>query len=171
MTTQPEEKGFERRRFRDRRLPKDLVPPLAAMKVKVQPGAYVDVDFTRAEDFAELAGLTAGRMALFVSMPDGAGAIVPESFWSEVKDRFPEARVEKGLRVISLAVKSDWYKVGLLAIIGRVLTEAEVAAGVVSSASSVHLVMKGNCIKDCRVILDLLVSQAKGRLAYDKKNG
>lgn len=169
MTSKSEEQGFERRRFRDRRLPKDLVPPLAAMKITVQPGAYVDVDFTRAENFAEFAGLCAGRFALFVSMPDGTGAIVPETLWNEVRERFPDAEAEKGLRVISLSVKSDWYKVGLLAIIGRVLTEAEVAAGVVSSASTVHLVMKGNRIKDCRVILDLLVSQAKGRLAFDAK--
>lgn len=156
----------DRRKFRDRRIPAKLLPVLAQLKVRTIPEPYCMVALAPGETQAAQKFLASQKMPFSSLSADDreVSFVVPEGIWRKSADRFGEARVEKGYRVLALEGEADWNTPGFMAVIGRVLAEGGIGAGVVSGSRRLHLLVKAVEAKDARIFLDLLANQARGRV-------
>lgn len=156
----------DRRQFRDRRIPPPLLPLLAKMRVRAvaEPYSVVAVDADRAQ---ALQGFLATQAMPFSSVAADdrqVTAVLPTSTWKLCEDDFPRAEVERGYRVLAIEGQADWTAPGFVSVLGRTLAEGNVGAGFVTGFRRLHIVLKARQLKDARVYLDLLSTQARGRL-------
>lgn len=169
-----DDQDFEdRRKFRDRRIPQKLLPVLAYGKVRSIPEPYCVVSLPAKSSKAAQKFL-AGQSLPFstVSADDrSVSMILPEAAWKAGAEKFAkaDAKVEKGYRVLAVEGDADWNAPGFVAVVGRVLGEGGIGAGIVSGYQRLHILVRTNQAKDARIQLDLLASQAKGRLAEIQK--
>lgn len=157
----------DRRQFRDRRIPQALLPTLARCKVRAIPEPYSVV--AMGPEFApELQRFLAaqGRLPFSSVSADDRElcAVLPSDSWRLAEPSFPGARVERGYRVLALEGETDWSTPGFLPVIGRVLAEGNIGAGILTGYRRLHLLVKARHVKDARIFLDLLATQARGRL-------
>lgn len=157
----------DRRQYRDRRIPQALLPLLARMKVRAIGEPFVVVSLPPGNG-PEMQAFLASRKKLpfssFTGDDRGATVILPGAVWKKAEARFPEAEVERGFRVLAVEGEADWNTPGFLPVLGRALAEGNVGAGILSGFRRLHLLVKARHMKDARVFLDLLTTQARGRL-------
>jgi hypothetical protein len=96
----------------------------------------------------------------------GVTVILPGEAWRKVAEKFPQAQIERGYRVLALEGETDWTTPGFLPVIGRALAEGNVGAGLLTGFRRLHLLVKARHMKDARIFLDLLSTQARGRLQH-----
>ncbi len=156
----------DRRQFRDRRIPTKLLPLLAQGRVRSIAEPYCLISLPPGSDRALYGALAECEIPFSsVSSDDReVSAVLPEATWRELAGRFPEHRAEKGFRVLAIEGDSTWNEPGYVQVIGRVLAEGGIGAGVICGSRRLHIVVKSSQAKDARIQLDLLASQARGRL-------
>ncbi len=98
----------------------------------------------------------------------GASAILPAAAWKEIAADYPEARVDRGFRVLACEGEADWTTPGFLPVIGRALAEGNIAAGFLTGFRRLHLIVPARQMKDTRIFFDLLSNQSKGRLQQER---
>lgn len=73
---------------------------------------------------------------------DGVTILVDDGDWTKMRHLIGDAKHENGFRLLTFKVALDWNVVGYLALITRVLAEAKIPCGVVSSFEYDHLLVK-----------------------------
>lgn len=157
----------ERRQFRDRRIPPALLPTLAKAKVRAIPEPYCVVSLPAAAAGALLKRLGKAKGLAFTSVTcddRGVSAVLPAALWKELESDYPGAPIDRGYRVLAVEGDADWTTPGFLPVLGRSLAEGGISAGVLTGYRRLHLLVKARQVKETRVFLDLLSTQARGRL-------
>lgn len=124
----------------------DVDELLRLTRVEVAPGTYYLVGI-RHEDWARLLEdpeLSPRRDASFMLLRDKheVTLLLEEEDWRTMRYAARDARVEKGLRLVTLDVELKWDVVGYLRRVTEILAEAGVAVGALSAFSRDHLLIK-----------------------------
>ncbi|MCW3489799.1 ACT domain-containing protein [Dethiobacter alkaliphilus] len=109
------------------------------LKLYPEPVVVVGLDPETRRQVVELAHRE-GMISL-VFLPYEVTMIVTEALWQEAGSLFPAAKVESGFRLLTLDITLPWNVVGYLARVTRILAEAEISVGVISSHASDHLLI------------------------------
>lgn len=163
-STSPERPGYERRMYRDRRLPPEVIEPLAAMRPRVRSGQFWLVHTALGEGPVPALGepMAEGVVAAFRS-GDEIQWVVGETSLEALKAWTTPSSVEGGYRIITLSpIPEDTECAFSLTICGMLL-DSRVNARVYWGDSSLELLVKGRALKNAREALELLISRVKGR--------
>jgi len=119
---------------------------LRRAKVEVAPETYVLVgmrhgDWARLLENPELSPRAESNFMLLRD-PFEVTLLVEESDWRAMRHAARDAKAEAGFRLVTLDVELGWDVVGFLAHVTRVLAEASVPVGALSSFSRDHLLIK-----------------------------
>lgn len=68
--------------------------------------------------------------------------LIEENGYQRLHKVVPKARVETGLRLVTLDIALDWSVVGYLALVTQILADEGISVGAVSAFSRDHLLIK-----------------------------
>ena len=119
---------------------------LSESKVEVAPAIYVLVairpaDWARLLENPELSPNTDAPFMIFRDAREVA-LLLEEDDWKRIHHAVRDARVERDFRLLTFEVELAWNVVGFLARVTELLAEAGISAGVLSSFSRDHLLIK-----------------------------
>ena len=119
---------------------------LSRTRVDVAPETYLLVSL-RHEDWArvlENPELSPRRDAHYMLMRDRREVtlLLDETDWQTMRHAARDAKVEGGFRLITLDIELEWDVVGFLALVTKILAEANIAVGALSAFSRDHLLIK-----------------------------
>lgn len=97
-----------------------------------------------------------GPWSAAVQTGDEVTLYVPEADWDRAAPRFPDAKVQRGWRLITMRVKVPWDLPGVLAALAGALGEAGVPCAALASYSTDHLLVPGPRLEEALKALDRL---------------
>lgn len=129
-------------------------------RLKISDGRFVFVGLSNEkgrQDIVDL-GLRLGGDIPFMIFQDGLEStfLLPEKDWKAAAFSIPEVRVESGFRLVTIDRELTWDVVGFLARVTRVLAEAGISVGVLSSFSRDHLLIKDSELDKAQSVLSEL---------------
>ena len=124
----------------------DAAELLRQAKVEDAPETYALVglrhaDWARLLENPELSPRAESNFFLLRD-PFEVTLLVEESDWRAMRHAARDAKSEAGFRLVTLGVELGWDVVGFLAHVTRILAEASVPVGALSSFSRDHLLIK-----------------------------
>ena len=119
---------------------------LRRTRVEVAPATYVLVGL-RHDTWARLLEnpeLSPRPDSVFMLLRDAREVtlLLEEEDWLAMRHAARDARVEAGFRLVTLDLELDWNVVGYLALVTRILADAGLCVGALSSFSRDHLLIK-----------------------------
>jgi uncharacterized protein len=130
----------------DVRIEKSASELLRETRIEVAPATYVIVgishhDWTRLLENSDLSPRSDVPFMIFRDQKE-VTLLVEEIDWERMRHMLRDARIERDFRLITLDILLPWNVVGYLARITDMLAKAGISAGVLSSFSSDHLLIK-----------------------------
>ena len=126
----------------------DAAELLSKTRVEVAPETFVFVslrhdDWTRILENPEL---SPRGDASYMLMRDTyeVSLVLDETDWQTMRHAARDARVEGGFRLVTLNLELGWNVVGYLALVTKILADAEIPVAVLSAFSRGHLLIKQN---------------------------
>lgn len=124
----------------------DVTELLRRTRVEVSPATYFLVGL-RHEDWQRLLEnpeLSPRGSAPYMLLRDEheVTLLLDESDWKTMRHAARDARVEGGLRLVTLDIALDWNVVGYLARVTQILAAANISVGSLSAFSRDHLLIR-----------------------------
>lgn len=140
----------------DGRAHNDLSSALAGMRWRLEPGRFALCALPAPPGAEALALLAALAPAALVHEADETTLLVPEGRLAALRARWPEARVEEGLRWVRFEAPMAWDLVGFLAHVTGRLAAAGVPLGVVCGFRRDHVFVAERFLPAARRALEEL---------------
>ena len=119
---------------------------LSQTRIEVAPATYVIVGITHHdwERLLESPELSPNARAPFMVFRDAKEVtlVIENDDWQRIRHAVRDARVESDYRLITLDVVLPWNVVGYIAQVAKILADANISVGVLSSFSRDHLLIK-----------------------------
>lgn len=130
---------------------------LRRSRVEVVPATFYLIGL-RHEDWARLLEspeLSPRGSAPFMLLKDAheVTLLLDETDWRTIRHAVREARVEGDFRLLTFEVELDWKTVGFLSRVTRILADAGISVGALSSFSRDHLLVKQNDLGNAMRVL------------------
>ncbi len=125
---------------------KTVADLLRESKVEVAPAIYVlagirPADWTRLLENPELSPNTESPFMIFRDARE-VTLLIEEDDWKRIHHAVRDARVERDFRLLTFDIELPWSVVGFLARVTELLAAAGISAGVLSSFSRDHLLIR-----------------------------
>jgi hypothetical protein len=119
---------------------------LLETKVQVASATYALISLTHRDwtHLLENPELSPRSDALFMIFRDAheVTLLLEEEDWNRIRHAARDARVERGVRLLTFDIDLPWSLVGYLALVTQILAAAEISVGALSSFSRDHLLIK-----------------------------
>lgn len=130
---------------------------LRRSRVEVVPATFYLIGL-RHEDWARLLEspeLSPRGSAPFMLLKDAheVTLLLDETDWRTIRHAVREARVEGDFRLLTFEIELDWKTVGFLSRVTRILADAGISVGALSSFSRDHLLVKQNDLGNAMRVL------------------
>jgi hypothetical protein len=141
----------------------DVAELLRRTRVEVAPATYFLIGMRHA-DWARLLEnpeLSPRGDAPFMLLRDAQEVtlLLDETDWRTLRHAAREARVEGGLRLVTLDIELPWSVVGYLARVTEILASANVSCGALSAFSRDHLLIKQDDLATALRVLGKYVAE------------
>lgn len=121
---------------------------LRETRIEVVPATFVLVglshqNWTRLLENPELSPRAESPFLIF---RDGREVtlLLEDDDWQRIRHSVPDARIERGFRLVTFDVELSWNVVGYLARVTEILAASGISVGALSSFSRDHLLVKQN---------------------------
>ena len=136
---------------------------LQKTRVEVAPETFFLVSL-RYEDWLKLLEnpeLSPRGTAPFMLMRDGREVtmLLDEVDYGTIRHAVRDAKVEGSFRMVTFDIELDWAVIGYLALITRLLAEADIPVGAISAFSRDHLLIKQEDLPKALKILGAYVAE------------
>lgn len=124
--------------LRGRDLPTRIREVLARAHFEAHPQPFVIVGLPAT---AATTVVPLGPWSAAVQTGEEVTFYLPEADWARAAARFPQAKVQRGWRLVSMHVEVPWELFGVLAALTRALAERSIPCAVLCSYSTDHVLV------------------------------
>lgn len=136
---------------------------LQKTKVKIAPETFVLVALSH-ENYRRLLEnpeLSPRGTAPFMLLADRyeTTMLLDSVDWQTMRHAAREAKIESNFRLLTFTVQLDWNIIGFLAFVSKILAEANISVGAISSFSRDHLLIKQDDLPQALKVLGEYVEE------------